>query len=549
MKKIKFFSLALAALALGACSSDDEVTGGGSKDEGTNNYLAVNIVTANDGTRAYPGTDEYVDGSSDENTISSIRFYFFDGAGNPYRLKETGYNYVDQGSLSDATGDKTDITVEKIKTAVLVVDGQNDDFTSPASLVAIANADDLKLPSTDLSLSDLKTKIGDCSGNTSGKFVITNSVYGTTDDGIVTKIMPENLKNNRNDAETNPVQVYVERVLAKVMVSITINDDVELVDETNYYCVNPDANADDKRYVKIEGWGFGDYNGQSYLLKQFEDYSNLGFTPAVNEAYHRSYWATSVPFGESNSKQQTSYNGLNGALGGVLYTQENTPKNEESTPKTNTNLTKVIVKTKLYKKNTTNNTMEVAPRYIYFGREYSSENDVLEAIAGSYTNTYYYKNGSDYESIKPEHLEFIAEETGAKDYEVVAQVKSTAPTIYKKIISNTSDISYSEAGAKDNLNNNLKNNPAKIWNDGMAYYYIPIRHLATTETGAIGEYGVVRNHFYKVTVTKITGFGTPVYDANKDIIPTEVTDEDSYIAAQINVLGWRIVNNDNVELK
>jgi hypothetical protein len=84
--------------------------------------------------------------------------------------------------------------------------------------------------------------------------------------------------------------------------------------------------------------------------------------------------------------------------------------------------------------------------------------------------------------------------------------------------------------------------PAQIWKEG-AYYYTPIRHLGTT--GSTGEFGMVRNHLYDVTISAVQGLGTPVYDADKTITP-EKPEEDqfSYIAAKINVLAWRVVSQE-----
>jgi hypothetical protein len=86
--------------------------------------------------------------------------------------------------------------------------------------------------------------------------------------------------------------------------------------------------------------------------------------------------------------------------------------------------------------------------------------------------------------------------------------------------------------------------PAKIWNDGMTYYYADIKHLAK-EKGKIGEYGVVRNHSYKVNIEGVKGWGTPVYDPNQNVEkPVKPTDKETYIAAEINVLSWRVVSQD-----
>ena len=41
------------------------------------------------------------------------------------------------------------------------------------------------------------------------------------------------------------------------------------------------------------------------------------------------------------------------------------------------------------------------------------------------------------------------------------------------------------------------------------------------------------------------GFGTPIYDPEEDfIVPDKPENVVSYVAAQINILSWRVVAND-----
>ena len=87
---------------------------------------------------------------------------------------------------------------------------------------------------------------------------------------------------------------------------------------------------------------------------------------------------------------------------------------------------------------------------------------------------------------------------------------------------------------------------AKVWKEGMTYYYFDIKHLGAA--GKPGEYGVVRNHLYNATITALSGLGTPVYNPEEVIYPEPVDPDDQYIAAQINILSWRLVPN-NIELK
>ena len=83
--------------------------------------------------------------------------------------------------------------------------------------------------------------------------------------------------------------------------------------------------------------------------------------------------------------------------------------------------------------------------------------------------------------------------------------------------------------------------PVEIHNQGRTYYYTPIKHLG--KPGSIAEYGIVRNHSYQVELNSIKGFGTPVYDPNKKIVPVVPSDDLTYLAAKISVLSWRVVSS------
>ena len=77
----------------------------------------------------------------------------------------------------------------------------------------------------------------------------------------------------------------------------------------------------------------------------------------------------------------------------------------------------------------------------------------------------------------------------------------------------------------------------------MTYYYTEIKHFGRSDSDS--EYGVVRNHVYKVNVSAITGLGTPVYDSETDIdTPERPKDVNSYVAATVRVLSWKVVDNE-----
>lgn len=110
---------------------------------------------------------------------------------------------------------------------------------------------------------------------------------------------------------------------------------------------------------------------------------------------------------------------------------------------------------------------------------------------------------------------------------------------------------------------------ATQYGKNLCYFNIPIEHLGIYEsaTGATGNYvegakvdgvydfskcpagsfGLVRNHVYNINVSKISGLATALRDENQPIVPP-VDEIEYHIAAQLNVLSWRIVPTQNVIL-
>ena len=94
--------------------------------------------------------------------------------------------------------------------------------------------------------------------------------------------------------------------------------------------------------------------------------------------------------------------------------------------------------------------------------------------------------------------------------------------------------------------------PTNKYAEGRMYYAIPIEHFGkafhkenpgTPQEETIleeGNYGVVRNNFYKVSVDKIKTMGHGIADVDEPIVPGD-RKEMFYIAAKINILSWQTV--------
>lgn len=91
-------------------------------------------------------------------------------------------------------------------------------------------------------------------------------------------------------------------------------------------------------------------------------------------------------------------------------------------------------------------------------------------------------------------------------------------------------------------------NLAKHYKEGRMYYAIPIRHNIESlsfekdpvTSVATGDYGVVRNTWYRMTINSILKPGTPVDDPDQPIIPNPEPDEKS-LGVEVEVIPWRTV--------
>lgn len=535
---MKFKYWALSLLACGgmlSCTNEDVVDSSNGKGETSTSYLAVNILTT-----SAPGTrvDGYEDGSDTENQIDQMHFYLFNEDGSPYTLIGGTNRVVPGDSYQVGENDKENETVEEVGQSVLVINGST--ATPPAKILAVLNS------SSDLSgrsLSQLKEVSDNYLVTGAGKFIMSNSVYN--DGSTIGEVSLEGkLTNNAEEAKENPVDIYVERVLAKVEVSFGGENKKTSTDGKPMYLVSGtdgDANA---IYAKVLGWQVADFRDKSFILKNISttwDNTTIGIDPWSSNDFHRSFWATST----GNVKNSYTWNAISGNNTAV-YTQENTPASTNDFRDLNNNdLTKVIVAVQLVDKDG-----NAKARYQYMGVEYGSEDDILTLIAPNF-DEYYIKTATDtYRQIAATELVFKpGNKVGGDAYRVYPQLAESFEAAMdgekKNLYTKSSDGSFVVVSDITPVNTDLKKYYAQIWEEGRAYYYTTIKHIATASS-AVGQYGIVRNHVYKVQVTDIEGFGTPVYDPDEDyVIDPELPEDDaSYLAAKINVLAWKIVNSD-----
>lgn len=551
MKKFKVFSAAFAvALMLGSCSTNDDVVNGGSTEnnQSNNQYIAVNIVNASDASTRATSKDDFVYGDSNENEVKDLRFYLFDGDGEPYKFNTVTsgkVNYYDAQSpeIKDAnpSNDNQDPNnVEKIKQAILVLNGQRED--QPKYVVAVANKSDLNLGDDSKKLDDLKNLSAAIDVKSKSGYVMTNSVYAKADgtEMYATEIPAEAVSTSKETAEKNAVDIYIERVLAKV--SSTLGSDFDgngyYKTQVNEININGGVEAT-PIYVKITGAMVANEASQSYALKKinyttWSDKTN-GLNWEWNEADRfRSYWATSVSEGQG-SVNSYSWKTIDSNKFSAIYTQENTPTTNPTNLKNN-NCTKIVIAAQMFTKGENDTYTAVPVLYQYLGSYYNSD-DALFAYIIKKCNEEGLKKFTDNGNVELSKADFVFSYstaantvTGLNDYEAKIQLKSDVKVV----------ASDGTTDKTSDLNNSLEVNKVKIWKDGKGYYYTTIAHLATS---GLGQYGIVRNHVYQISINSIKGLPTPVPDPDKPIIPDTPADEDSYMYASVKILSWRVVKS------
>ena len=565
MKIFKLFPLACAALMMSACSSDD-ASNGGSTGVNDPQYLAVNIVNVGTTpTRA----GEYVNGTEEESKIKKVRFYFFNGDGSPYLIKATGTEVTGGDNINwlevsnptdDTTTPGTSTSVEKITNAVLVINGVQS--AAPSAIVAVVNpetvdAATLKNGGT-MRLSELRnTAVGqnfykkDASGKVSD-FVMSNSVYVNTGEDVCASLVAGHVATSAVDAKAKPVELYVERVVAKVTANVD-ETAFELGNGSNWDATKYGTKTavgkigDNDVYAVIEGWGLASENGKAEIEKKVDKTwsdGNLGFSPWTTSDYHRCFWEQSVAFDAGiggNQPVNHKYSDLKAKMNEVLYTLPNTPTSKVTNLKDN-ELTKLAVAATLKYKDADGNWHD-ADICRYNGVQFLGVDNLKKQVALTFSQYYTSTDATTYNQLSASDIDFKDPDGTMQQYRVTPTLVND-PAGTKKYYTKTTTggtPTFTEVN-KSIVLAAIEASKAEIRKGGKAYYYVPIKHLGNT--GEVAEYGIVRNHFYKITLSGIKGFGTPVYNPDQVVKPVVPTYDDTYLAARVQVLQWRVVNQN-----
>lgn len=536
----------LVGMAFVGCSSEKELNGGGTDPvKGGTGYVAVNIVQPKTvGTRA---TGDFENGDAAENNASEGLFFIFDASGNVHNVNGKSSQRIRLAG----SGTTESPAVERIYNAILLIDGVKDNPTGAKRIVCILNAP-AGLETDVTNLSDLQAKVEDyCTGKTEdGKFVMSNSVYYDDDNLIVaTPVKAENVKKSASEALNNPVDIYVERVVAKVRAK-------EKSDGITNNVVKITVDGVEHSYtINIDGIALSNRSDKAYLLKSLTGYSYNKWT-WNDKTNFRSFWEV-MPGKKDGADQVTvqkvSWNDIDGdghynaeaTPGNYCFTQYILPNTFEKTGDViNTSIMVAAHLTETVDGTTKNADL------VWIRGGYTTDKGALNVIASAVQTqfAYYKKTGeSSYKELESSDFEWKGE-TGV-GYSCYAQLKTAFGTdnkIYKFTGETPAEVTDGVSEVNTYLSTKANSLYARKYTEGKSYYFVEIEHVAATgsgETATPAINGIVRNHIYDLTLNSIAGPGIPVFNPADKNIPQEPEDENLYfLGARVNVLDWRIVS-------
>ena len=581
MKKTKLFALAFAALALGACSSDDLVEQKNpTVTPGEKGYVSVALNLPTQPTAR--ANDAYDDGLPVEYKVNDATLLLFKGKSEAsatftgaYELDVTGFadnapaddNITSNATLVQKVTKPSTADGENIYALVVV----NDNGKLTVANDETASLGDLALTGktySDFAEHVLTTNAAELTAD--GFFMsnapLSNVAGGTTPTAAPTAtvttlavIDPDNIYPTIAEASSNPAaNIYVERAVAKVTVNA---EDAEKVTDGNPKLAG----------YEVEGWTFNVANTKTYAVRNVEganwwaytrtgatDYRFLG-NVAVAENLYRTYWGYDPNYStaynaadfEINSNEELDNTTLLGfGENNPGYCLENT---FDIANQIENRTTAVVVKAKL--------------------KVTGAEQDGTFYTVNGNTSTIYQKAGVE-DLVKIRIMDWLEENkatyiaNGTIEGTDLVVTLSNATTDKGGIVTVTSvvlptvpdGVTLAEDVTLESLNEaiatqvaNLVNggkSPLKIsyYKDGYAYYDIKIKHFGdqtpwaqdgqdgyTKAEDFLGRYGALRNNWYDITVTGIKNIGSP---SVPDVTNKWDDPEDNYIAVSINILSW-----------
>lgn len=560
------FGMAVMATALVGCSSNDNLAPDGKDNVGKAGTayakFTIQLPTTN-GTRAVdPNTGaDFNGGTADEYAVKDAQLVIFQKAGDSegdYKFVET----VNIGNLEPWTNNTPNTGVTRYANITAQLNGVSLDKTGNEyfALIILNNDGQSKvtLPTTKgttYSAWNVANKVQGAAAfldSSKGFYMANAPLYST---GEPTTLVPiKGVYSTKAEAQTNPATtVYVERGMAKVTVN---GSDFTIDDASSTY------NTDE---VKINNWTLDVLNKSTFPVHVTTglktDFSAIWTTPrfvATGSTPQRVYWGKDPNYDKSTlatvAKCQEEF-----------YIVDNNGKTYNGDA--SSTFTWSEKATPLYCLENTfdlDNMKQGQTTRVVFKATYTPHNltgtDKTFFMIGN--NTQIWTKDALVEQITSKAKEML------KSTAVDVTINTDAPllkggshllsaadvTIKDGEVDKTAAFDYATLNTKLGLNNtemDANNNPKvgiKTYENGECYYIARIKHFneltpwtsgqvyGTDNATFLGRYGVLRNNWYDLTVSKVSAPGYPdVPVVNPDVPDDEDT---KYINVEVKILDW-----------
>lgn len=539
MKKKNLFMLALASLAFVACSNEDivpieDIDYGVATDPKGDAWVAVGIITPSQ-SRGLNNPD-YQNGTAVESELKKVRAIFFTDDADPkvtadilLTSAQAGVDAAGQPTGSAGTAFKVPATSKRI----LIVANpsptfQNDPVNSKWSTNTAYSVVNAALTNTAASISSTD---GFMMTNAKGELEPSITAADVTAGlGALGDPKPLTLYKTDAGAKANPLTINIDRVVAKVRVTITQTSSKADISEAKWV-----LNTTNKSYYPLSErtptWleqqnvpsggfraPFDQYKKGSYRIDPNYDGNHTGAYNVYDETHDEV--ANPIPWHTTGESE---------------YCLENT---QNQAGNTHDNTTQILVKAKYmpkeYKKadGTTTTTQETNGDWMLIDGGFYTFTTLMDWIERELKYKYLNNHPDPTVITTPlttafnKYLEGIS--LTAVSLPATADAAAIA-TLKQAFVDKKTDILNEDDRAKtvDVLT---------YYKGGYSFYKAMIKHDDTSlATNELGEFGVVRNSVYDISVTK---FNDPGYPTIPPVTIDPDEDDDLRMSILIDVNPW-----------
>ena len=546
----------LACSAMVACTNEDVIDNGqGNPQDANTAYVSVKLVMASEGGSRATTDGGYVTGTEAEQKIDGEKsiFLFYDAQG----------KWVTSGTVTTSTPNKEnnetdheDEVNDLSDAAYIVLSGPDQELKKSTQILTVVNYDDVNSLKM-LDLPEALAIVTDSEKNPANAgFLMSTSVY--YNNGIVTTTAidaDKNICDTQAKAKANPVKIYIERASAKVEAKFNATYEVLGNGESTEKEDLVVNGVKQEAQIKINGWKLNAINETTNLVKKIDAAWN---TTAPFEGWNwsdnfRSYWAMSTNWdmeytGTENGLTYFTYAKTTGASEVAEYCYEQTVAEQLTGVGENVitypNQTTILIAAEIQLKDG-QQWKTAGNLYKYNGVYYTEDNYknlILKQLKGEY---YTQTTVAEGETTTTTTADLTADDITL----AIATDGSLAGVKFTVTLNSTVyDKAGTEAAAEaiaSYINGLAYVTEVEGYANGKCYYHIPIEHLSSVD----GEpfYGVVRNHYYKLNISAVKHIGSAIYNPGKEIVEIPAEETTFYLAAELHVLSWHVVEQD-VEL-